>query len=208
MLFLLFTVLDEADRILDLGFQEAMNAIIENLPSERQTLLYSATQTKYVLKFKSNFIIKITREARICKCKHCVLNEGIYRERFPFSCEALKHVGPVLKWVILSKLSVKSYWLGHFRHWTLGHHTGASFYSLYFYSGRRRWISSLYLSFKVLDLSGNNSWVLLHNSKCLFPLEISRYAFKTFIWITKLAWRPFWKKCITNGLLTVTLHWI
>lgn len=43
-----FTVLDEADRILDMGFSETMNAIIENLPSERQTLLYSATQTKYV----------------------------------------------------------------------------------------------------------------------------------------------------------------
>ena len=41
-------VLDEADRILDLGFQRAMNAIIENLPLERQTLLFSATQTKSV----------------------------------------------------------------------------------------------------------------------------------------------------------------
>ena len=41
-------VLDEADRILDLGFKTAMNAIIENLPNERQTLLYSATQTKSV----------------------------------------------------------------------------------------------------------------------------------------------------------------
>ncbi|ESO84953.1 hypothetical protein LOTGIDRAFT_81796, partial [Lottia gigantea] len=41
-------VLDEADRILDLGFAETMNAIIENLPSTRQTLLFSATQTKSV----------------------------------------------------------------------------------------------------------------------------------------------------------------
>lgn len=41
-------VLDEADRCLDMGFQETMNAIIENLPLERQTLLYSATQTKSV----------------------------------------------------------------------------------------------------------------------------------------------------------------
>ena len=41
-------VLDEADRILDLGFKTAMNAIIENLPVDRQTLLYSATQTKSV----------------------------------------------------------------------------------------------------------------------------------------------------------------
>ncbi|XP_014669514.1 PREDICTED: probable ATP-dependent RNA helicase DDX10 [Priapulus caudatus] len=41
-------VLDEADRILDLGFQQTMNAIVANLPAERQTLLYSATQTKSV----------------------------------------------------------------------------------------------------------------------------------------------------------------
>eukprot|EP00002_Diphylleia_rotans_P028369 TRINITY_DN5727_c0_g1_i1.p1 TRINITY_DN5727_c0_g1~~TRINITY_DN5727_c0_g1_i1.p1 ORF type:complete len:846 (+),score=232.93 TRINITY_DN5727_c0_g1_i1:48-2585(+) len=41
-------VLDEADRILDLGFSKSMNAIIENLPIERQTLLFSATQTKSV----------------------------------------------------------------------------------------------------------------------------------------------------------------
>ncbi|XP_028414592.1 probable ATP-dependent RNA helicase DDX10, partial [Dendronephthya gigantea] len=41
-------VLDEADRILDMGFSETVNAIIENLPEERQTLLYSATQTSSV----------------------------------------------------------------------------------------------------------------------------------------------------------------
>jgi ATP-dependent RNA helicase DDX10/DBP4 len=41
-------VLDEADRCLDLGFSDTMNAIIENFPSERQTLLFSATQTKSV----------------------------------------------------------------------------------------------------------------------------------------------------------------
>ena len=41
-------ILDEADRILDLGFAKTMNAIIENLPTERQTLLFSATQTKSV----------------------------------------------------------------------------------------------------------------------------------------------------------------
>lgn len=41
-------VLDEADRILDLGFQHAVNAIIQNLPEQRQTLLFSATQTRCV----------------------------------------------------------------------------------------------------------------------------------------------------------------
>lgn len=41
-------VLDEADRILDVGFKKALNAIISQLPKHRQTLLFSATQTKSV----------------------------------------------------------------------------------------------------------------------------------------------------------------
>lgn len=43
-------MLDEADRCLDMGFEKTMNSIIENLPPKRQTLLFSATQTKYVLR--------------------------------------------------------------------------------------------------------------------------------------------------------------
>lgn len=41
-------VLDEADRCLDMGFEAAMNAIVDNMPSTRQTLLFSATQTKSI----------------------------------------------------------------------------------------------------------------------------------------------------------------
>ncbi|XP_050219490.1 DEAD-box ATP-dependent RNA helicase 32 [Mercurialis annua] len=41
-------VLDEADRILDVGFKKSLNAIISQLPKHRQTLLFSATQTKSV----------------------------------------------------------------------------------------------------------------------------------------------------------------
>ncbi|CAD0099783.1 unnamed protein product [Aureobasidium mustum] len=41
-------VLDEADRILDMGFQRDLDAILEYLPKDRQTLLFSATQTKRV----------------------------------------------------------------------------------------------------------------------------------------------------------------
>lgn len=41
-------VLDEADRILDVGFKKAINAIVSQLPKHRQTLLFSATQTKSV----------------------------------------------------------------------------------------------------------------------------------------------------------------
>ena len=36
-------VLDEADRMLDMGFEEAMGSILEALPQRRQTVLFSAT---------------------------------------------------------------------------------------------------------------------------------------------------------------------
>ncbi|KAK6269668.1 hypothetical protein POUND7_006773 [Theobroma cacao] len=41
-------VLDEADRILDIGFKKTLNAIVSQLPKCRQTMLFSATQTKSV----------------------------------------------------------------------------------------------------------------------------------------------------------------
>ena len=39
-------IIDEADRCLDLGFEEEMRKIIGMLPEERQTMLFSATQTR------------------------------------------------------------------------------------------------------------------------------------------------------------------
>lgn len=41
-------VLDEADRILDMGFRDQLVRILDYLPTQRQTLLFSATQTKDV----------------------------------------------------------------------------------------------------------------------------------------------------------------
>lgn len=41
-------VIDEADRILEQGFEEDMHQIIKLLPKERQTILFSATQTRKV----------------------------------------------------------------------------------------------------------------------------------------------------------------
>ena len=41
-------VLDEADRMLDMGFQEALDAIVEYIPPQRQTLLFSATYPEQI----------------------------------------------------------------------------------------------------------------------------------------------------------------
>lgn len=41
-------VMDEADRIMDMGFQSAVDALVEHLPKTRQTLMFSATQSKKV----------------------------------------------------------------------------------------------------------------------------------------------------------------
>ncbi|XP_006821167.1 uncharacterized protein LOC100374033 [Saccoglossus kowalevskii] len=41
-------VIDEADRILEVGFEEEMKQIMKLLPKRRQTMLFSATQTKKI----------------------------------------------------------------------------------------------------------------------------------------------------------------
>jgi ATP-dependent RNA helicase RhlE len=43
-----FLVLDEADRMLDLGFIDAIKMVVEYLPAKRQTLLFSATYSKSI----------------------------------------------------------------------------------------------------------------------------------------------------------------
>jgi ATP-dependent RNA helicase DDX18/HAS1 len=44
-------VIDEADRILEQNFEEDMKQIFKRLPQNRQTVLFSATQTPEVEKF-------------------------------------------------------------------------------------------------------------------------------------------------------------
>jgi ATP-dependent RNA helicase DDX47/RRP3 len=45
-------VLDEADRMLSMDFEEELHQIVDQLPSERQTMLFSATMTSQVQKLQ------------------------------------------------------------------------------------------------------------------------------------------------------------
>ncbi|MBB4826876.1 ATP-dependent RNA helicase DeaD [Sporosarcina luteola] len=49
-------VLDEADEMLNMGFIEDINTILENVPSERQTLLFSATMPGPIRKIAETFM--------------------------------------------------------------------------------------------------------------------------------------------------------
>ncbi|KAF2012335.1 DEAD-domain-containing protein [Aaosphaeria arxii CBS 175.79] len=51
-----YVVLDEADRMLDKGFEEAIRQIIQCTPSKRQTLMFTATWPESVRKLASTFM--------------------------------------------------------------------------------------------------------------------------------------------------------
>ncbi|MCG7496179.1 ATP-dependent RNA helicase DbpA [Vibrio sp. Of7-15] len=51
-------VLDEADRMLEMGFQDALDAVIDAAPKQRQTLLFSATYPDQIQAIANRIMIK------------------------------------------------------------------------------------------------------------------------------------------------------
>jgi len=51
-----FVVLDEADQMLNVGFEEAVEVILEKAPKNRQTLMFSATMPNWILKLTRKYL--------------------------------------------------------------------------------------------------------------------------------------------------------
>ena len=85
-------ILDEADRMLDMGFYDDIVKIINYLPQERQTLLFSATMPPKI-RALANRILKSPEEVSIAISKPA---EGILQQAFvvydPQKFGLLKHI--------------------------------------------------------------------------------------------------------------------
>ncbi len=85
-----YVVLDEADRMLDMGFRDEMEELLEKLPAERQTLFFSATMNKHV----ERLIKKFGKEARKIEIEQPVLTadtvvQAYYDLRWPSKREVI-----------------------------------------------------------------------------------------------------------------------
>ena len=65
-------MLDEADEMLNMGFQEDVDAILEKTPQTKNTLLFSATMPKEIAAIAKNYMtnpieIAVVKEGERCR---------------------------------------------------------------------------------------------------------------------------------------------
>lgn len=73
-----FLILDEADRMLDMGFKDDILHIVRQLPSKRQTLLFSATMPPKIRSF-SKILLKDPKQVSIALAQPAV---GILQQQY------------------------------------------------------------------------------------------------------------------------------
>jgi ATP-dependent RNA helicase DeaD len=86
-------ILDEADEMLDMGFQEDIEHILEKVPTDRQTVLFSATMQPGIRRLASKFLTDpLTIKASTETLSVPAIDQAFMEVRGPMKLEALTRV--------------------------------------------------------------------------------------------------------------------